>query len=126
MEPADIKLAEFTKEDFDTYRAEMAPYDWIVDNMGMLTPEQVRELNLMKEELSSRYSAASLSQWRISGYIDSILALDSQRKGWLERKKLEREESELEIELGRGATPERENEIHSRLVEIGNSLEPYH
>ena len=122
---------EFTKPDFDTYRARMAPYDRIIDGGDMLSEEEVKLLQDMRTELWKRYTQSSLDQYRIIGHINGTLSLDDNRKTSKWEKELDDERRGLEIRLDEGRASgtldkDEEKRMSRRRDSICYTLDPTH
>lgn len=124
---------EFTRADFDRYKAEIAEkgYDKIIDEGGMLSEQDVEYLKSMRQELWQRFTPASLDEYNPVGCINSILSLDGIRKQHLWEKELEKECKDLESKLSRGRadrtiTKEEEKRMSRRRDEICYRLDPTH
>lgn len=123
--------AEFAQVDFDRYMARIAPYDNKVDEGGMFSDEEVRQLKEIRGELWQTYTQTSLDQYRIVGHINSALTVDDVRKTSQWERELEKECIDLETRLDKGRadgtlTTDEKREMSRRRDEICYALDPTH
>ena len=127
---------EFTKIDFDRYRAKMAPYEAkSYDKRELLSNQEINALQEMKVELRTKFTLESLSNPQfggyIAGYIDGIINFDELRKENIEEMSLGTEVKKIESQLynqkkSKQLTPKERNELAKKRDELCYRLDPCH